>query len=299
MSSSCRAAPRSTSPGGSASAGWATWATTASNPGGSAVASPRSGSRSPRPTSCWRTSSRPAASREPSPTPSETPPWLFVELKEPTVAFHYRAAARPGRARGPRSWRPWIGRRARSPTGGSSASTGGASSSSDRRAPARRAPPSRRSSPASSRVPSSSSATTCSDAEAFRVVRAARADGAIAGLALGVHGGRETPPEISAAADVVLPTPRDAGRLLGALASALEREAAGVDAGRCRRSSLVHDLRLDPADRVAQPARRWGLAPADRGQVAQLAAEPPARCPPGGPRHGAGAAGRGAPRGAS
>jgi trehalose 6-phosphate phosphatase len=65
-----------------------------------------------------------------------------------------------------------------------------------------------------------------SDAEAFRVVRDARADGAIAGLALGVHGGRETPPEISAAADVVLPTPRDAGRLLGALASALEREAA-------------------------------------------------------------------------
>jgi len=63
-----------------------------------------------------------------------------------------------------------------------------------------------------------------SDAEAFEAVVEERRRGSLAGLTVGVHGAGETPPEITAAADVELPTPRDAARLLAAVAAALERE---------------------------------------------------------------------------
>jgi trehalose 6-phosphate phosphatase len=63
-----------------------------------------------------------------------------------------------------------------------------------------------------------------SDAEAFDALRAARERGEVAGLAVGVHGAQETPAAVREAADVELAAPRDAARLLSALASALERE---------------------------------------------------------------------------
>lgn len=65
-----------------------------------------------------------------------------------------------------------------------------------------------------------------SDAEAFEEVRSFRDRGELAGLAVAVHGAAETPNAVAAAADLELGTPRDAARLLSALASALERRLA-------------------------------------------------------------------------
>ncbi len=72
-----------------------------------------------------------------------------------------------------------------------------------------------------------------SDAEAFAVVRAARERGELDGLAVVVQGARETGPAVRAAADVELASPREAARLMSALAGALEREDA--DRGAVRR----------------------------------------------------------------
>jgi trehalose 6-phosphate phosphatase len=63
-----------------------------------------------------------------------------------------------------------------------------------------------------------------SDAEAFEAVRAAREGGRIRGLALAVHGARETPPEVRAAADAELPDPAAAARVLALVARLLEVE---------------------------------------------------------------------------
>jgi trehalose-phosphatase len=63
-----------------------------------------------------------------------------------------------------------------------------------------------------------------SDAEAFDAVRRARERGELDGLAVAVHGAAETPHTVVAAADVELARPRDAARLLSALATALEAE---------------------------------------------------------------------------
>ena len=62
------------------------------------------------------------------------------------------------------------------------------------------------------------------DAEGFLVLREARASGRLAAaLSVGVHDRVATPPEVIAAADVMLPSPRAAARLLSALAIRLER----------------------------------------------------------------------------
>ena len=61
-----------------------------------------------------------------------------------------------------------------------------------------------------------------SDAEGFRVLRAERAAGRLAALCVGVHDRHATPTELLDAADLMLATPRDAGRLLSALATILE-----------------------------------------------------------------------------
>jgi trehalose-phosphatase len=66
-----------------------------------------------------------------------------------------------------------------------------------------------------------------SDADGFGVLRAARDAGTIRGLAVGVVGPHGMPDEVRAAADVVLATPFEAARALAALATALERGAAG------------------------------------------------------------------------
>ena len=64
-----------------------------------------------------------------------------------------------------------------------------------------------------------------SDAEAFRLVARERDAGHLAAsLLLGVHGARETPPELVAAADVILPAPAASAVVLRALARALEAE---------------------------------------------------------------------------
>jgi trehalose-phosphatase len=62
-----------------------------------------------------------------------------------------------------------------------------------------------------------------SDADGFAVLRAARANGAVDGLAVAVTGPHGMPEEVRAAADVILETPFQAARALSALARALER----------------------------------------------------------------------------
>ncbi len=102
-----------------------------------------------------------------------------------------------------------------------------------------------------------------SDADAFGVLTQARSDGRIAGLAVGVRGGAETPAAVLEAADVILSTPHDAARLLSALARELERrlrptpaaiattvpvEVVGVSepADQDVATALVDDRRMEP-----------------------------------------------------
>lgn len=63
-----------------------------------------------------------------------------------------------------------------------------------------------------------------SDAEAFRVATAGRAEGRFESLSVGVHGASETPADVVAAADVLVESPHDAARLLSAIGRQLERE---------------------------------------------------------------------------
>jgi trehalose-6-phosphatase len=70
-----------------------------------------------------------------------------------------------------------------------------------------------------------------SDAEAMRIAIAARERGELEALALGVTGANETPREVLAAADAILASPRDAGRVLAAVAAAVAQRARAVEAG--------------------------------------------------------------------
>jgi trehalose 6-phosphate phosphatase len=63
-----------------------------------------------------------------------------------------------------------------------------------------------------------------SDAEGFRVIVEARRRGDLEGVALAVHGARETPPEVNEWADVELATTHDASRILSAVANELATE---------------------------------------------------------------------------
>jgi trehalose 6-phosphate phosphatase len=66
------------------------------------------------------------------------------------------------------------------------------------------------------------------DAEAFRVVTAARAAGRLAAaVAIGVRRGADTPIEVTRGADALLPGPAAVGEVLRALASRLGAEARG------------------------------------------------------------------------
>ena len=62
-----------------------------------------------------------------------------------------------------------------------------------------------------------------SDAEGFALLAEWRAAGRLAALNVGIHDRTATPPELIAASDVLLPAPRDAARLLSALANELGR----------------------------------------------------------------------------
>ncbi len=63
-----------------------------------------------------------------------------------------------------------------------------------------------------------------SDAEGFRLLAEWRAAGRLAALNVGIHDRSATPPELVAASDVMLAAPRDAARLLSALATRLEQD---------------------------------------------------------------------------
>ena len=150
------------------------------------------------------------------------PAWLFVERKGPTVAFHFRRAADPDSARLAVLEAIASAERALGGTGLAGlegrkvvelrpAGVGGKGAAITRLIETVR--------PGAVLVLGDDR----SDAEAFDVVRAARDRGELSGLAVAVHAGTETPREVAAAADVELASPRDAARLLSAVAGALER----------------------------------------------------------------------------
>ena len=70
-----------------------------------------------------------------------------------------------------------------------------------------------------------------SDADGFAVIRVAREARRLDGLAVAVAGPHGTPDEVRAAADVLLPTPFEAARLLAWLAHRLELELGGDGLG--------------------------------------------------------------------
>jgi len=144
-------------------------------------------------------------------------PWLVVEPKGPSVAFHFRGAsdgeaarlrvaeaiesADPGAV-----FRRYAGRRVielRPPDAAGKGET------------IRRLVDELR--PAGLVVLGDDRA----DAEMFLVLRERRATGALDGLAVGVHSHAEMPPDVAGAADVLLSSPRAAARLLGKLAGLL------------------------------------------------------------------------------
>lgn len=155
------------------------------------------------------------------------PAWLFVEPKGPSVGFHYRAAPDPDDARdrildaldaveralGIAGLARLESRRVvevrPADAGGKGAAVAGLV------AEAR---------PGAILVLGDDR----TDAEAFAVVvehRSGRRRPRIAGLAVGVHGASETPAEVVATADLLVAGPREAARLLAALARALARES--------------------------------------------------------------------------
>ena len=153
------------------------------------------------------------------------PGWLFVEDKGPTVAFHFRQAPDPERARtalleaieaveaevGDHGLTAFEGRRVIEfrPAG-----SGAKDTAIERLIDRER--------PGSVLILGDDR----SDAEAFAVVRAARDAGRLNGLALAVLGARETPPEVHATADATLPEPAVAARVLALVARLLEREGS-------------------------------------------------------------------------
>jgi trehalose 6-phosphate phosphatase len=179
------------------------------------------------------------------------PAWLFVEDKGPSVAFHYRAARDPAAAlgrivgavderfrnHGDRGFERFDSRRIVEfrPAG-----AGGKGAAMARLLERER--------PAAAIVLGADR----SDAEAFRVVSAARADGRLgASLAIAVHASVDTPLELVEAADLVLATPREAARSLSALAAALER-------GWAHREELAARSAVPSAVRSERPIERRG-----------------------------------------
>jgi trehalose 6-phosphate phosphatase len=151
------------------------------------------------------------------------PDWLFVELKGPTVAFHFRNAPDPERAQAAILAAIDAAEQALGGTG--LVNVGG------RRIVELRPQAAGGKGAAVERLIELEEpgavlvlGDDVSDAEAFEAVRAARAQRRVAGLTMGVHGAGEVPAAVREAADVELASPRDAARLLAALAGALERE---------------------------------------------------------------------------
>ena len=152
-----------------------------------------------------------------------SPPWLFVERKGPSVAFHVRqaedrVAARAAveaaidevdRASAPHDLAHYRGRLVvdlRPRTAGGKREAFEALLDDVRPATV------------------VGFGDDSSDADGFQVLRAARASGVLDGLAVAVTGPHGMPADVREAADVCLETPRDVGRALAALATALERD---------------------------------------------------------------------------
>jgi trehalose-phosphatase len=150
------------------------------------------------------------------------PDWLFVELKGPSVAFHFRQAPDADTAReavleaiaaaereaGGTGLVQFEGRRIVELRPGGA---GGKGAAMERLIERER--------PGAVLV----MGDDVSDAEAFRVVTRARDRSELDGLALAIHGANETPEAVVDSADAVLSSPQDAARVLAALAAALER----------------------------------------------------------------------------
>jgi trehalose 6-phosphate phosphatase len=154
------------------------------------------------------------------------PDWLFVELKGPSVAFHFRQAPDADAAReavlgaidatereaGGTGMIRFEGRKIVElrPAG-----AGGKGQAMERLLA--------RDHPGAVLV----MGDDVSDAEAMRIVVAARERGELDALALGVTGANETPPGVLAAADAILASPQDAGRVLATVASAVAASVVG------------------------------------------------------------------------
>jgi trehalose 6-phosphate phosphatase len=154
-----------------------------------------------------------------------SPAWLLVEDKGPSVAFHFRQAPDPDSARlavvdaiesveqelGDQGLVRFEGRRVIEfrplGAGGKGAAMEGLI---------------KRERPGSVIVLGDDR----SDAEAFRAVVAAREAGGLRGLTVAVHGAAETPAEVLASADLMLPDPAAAARVLTLVARLLDREGA-------------------------------------------------------------------------
>jgi len=161
-----------------------------------------------------------------------SPPWLFVEDKGPSVAFHFRQAPDPERARaalleaitavetevGDHGLAAIDGRRV---IEFRPAEAGGKGTAVERLIERER--------PGAVLVMGDDR----TDAEAFEAVRAARDAGRLDGLAIAVLSHLETPPEVHETADAALPDPAAAARVLTLVARLLEQEGTsrpGADA---------------------------------------------------------------------
>ena len=152
-----------------------------------------------------------------------SPPWLFVEDKGPSVAFHFRQAPDPERARatlleaiaavetevGDHGLAAIDGRRV---IEFRPAEAGGKGTAVERLIERER--------PGAVLVMGDDR----TDAEAFEAVRAAREAGRLEGLAIAVLSHLETPPEVHETADAALPDPAAAARVLTLVARLLEQE---------------------------------------------------------------------------
>jgi trehalose 6-phosphate phosphatase len=157
-----------------------------------------------------------------------SPPWLFVEDKGPSVAFHFRQAPDPEEARtalleaieavesevGDHGLAAIDGRRVIELR---PAEAGGKGTAVERLIDRER--------PGAVLVMGDDR----SDAEAFAAVREARSAGRLDGLAIAILSRMETPPEIHETADTTLPDPVAAARVLTLIARLLEHEGKPRD----------------------------------------------------------------------
>jgi trehalose-phosphatase len=150
------------------------------------------------------------------------PEWLFVELKGGSVAFHYRRAPDPGEAG--RAISAAVDQRLAAQDLGLERSDGrmivelrpagaGGKGAAVGRLLAELAPSS-----------VLAMGDDLSDVEGFRLLASEHAAGRLAVLNVGIHDRLATPAGLTETADAMLDAPRDAGRLLNALASVVERE---------------------------------------------------------------------------